>query len=57
LKQLLLKSILKFFFFSQFALVVGEFESVEGTTKDGILVRAFTQLGMKEQVRVCPFSI
>lgn len=33
------------------ALVVGEFESVDGQTQDGILVRSFTPIGKAEQGR------
>jgi hypothetical protein len=32
------------------AVVVGEFESVEGMSEEGILVRVFTPIGKKEQV-------
>jgi hypothetical protein len=37
-------------FVSQVALVVGEFESVEARSEEGILVRVFTPIGKKEQV-------
>ena len=42
------------FIYPQVAVVVGEFESVEGTSAEGILVRVFTPVGKKEQVN--PFS-
>ena len=32
------------------ALVVGEFEAVEGISEEGILVRVFTPIGKKHQV-------
>jgi len=32
------------------ALVVGEFEAVEGKSEEGILVRVYTPIGKKHQV-------
>ena len=32
------------------AFIVGEFDCVEGQSKDGVLVRVYTPLGKKEQV-------
>jgi puromycin-sensitive aminopeptidase len=34
------------------ALVVGEFEYVEGRSAEGILVRVFTPIGKKDQVNI-----
>ena len=34
------------------AFIVGEFDFVEGTDKDGVKVRVYTPLGKKEQVHV-----
>jgi len=39
-----------FSLFYKVALVIGEYEYVEGRTNDGVLVRVFTPVGKKEQV-------
>ena len=46
-----------FRFVSQVALVVGEFESVEARSEEGILVRVFTPIGKKEQVSFSGFPV